>query len=104
MKRRYKYSFAKKDDTQGGAASVLYAIVSLVIFLIAVVLSFIYEGKAGNWIGALGLMAALFSICGFAMGIRSFREHEKDYRLSVMGAMLNGIFCVGWLALILLGV
>ena len=104
MKKRYKYSFAKKDDTQGGTASVLYAILSITILIIAVIISFACEGKAGSWIGALGLMAALFSVCGFAMGIRSFREYEKNYRFSVMGAMINGILCVGWLALILLGV
>ncbi|MBS6194423.1 MAG: hypothetical protein KH828_02415 [Clostridiales bacterium] len=104
MKRRFKYSFTRKGETEGGFASVIFAGLSLLLFLIAAGISFFWEGNAGSWIGSFGLMAILFSICGFFIGIKSFQEREKNYRFSVLGSMANGIFCVGWLALFLIGV
>ena len=103
-RKRLKYSFAKREDTEGGKSSVLFAGFSLVIFLAAVIMSFFMGGNAASWIGALGLMAVLFSVTGFFIGIKSFQEKEKNYRLSVLGAMANGIGCIGWLALLLIGV
>ena len=104
MRRRYKYAFTKKGETEGGFASVIFAGISLFLFVVAAILSFAWEGNAGTWIGVLGFMAILFSICGFFIGIKSFQEKEKNYRFSVLGAMGNGVFFVGWLALFLIGV
>lgn len=104
MRRRYKYAFTKKGETEGGFVSVIFAGISLFLFVVAAILSFAWEGNAGTWIGVLGFMAILFSICGFFIGIKSFQEKEKNYRLSVLGAMGNGVFFVGWLALFLIGV
>ena len=104
MKKRYRYAFTKKEETEGGRASVIFGTISLCLFLISACVSFAWEGNAGSWIGAFGIMAILFSICGFVEGIKSFQEKGKNYRFSVIGAMANGIFCVGWLALFLIGV
>lgn len=104
MKKRYRYAFTKKEETEGGFASVIFACISLVLFLVSACMSFFWEGNAESWIGAFGVMGILFSVNGFLVGIKSFQEKEKNYRLSVVGAMTNGIFFVGWLALFLIGV
>ena len=49
-------------------------------------------------------MAALFAAVGFWIGIRSFKERDRNYRFSALGSMANGVFFVGWLALFLIGV
>lgn len=104
MKRKYKYSFVKKEDTEDGFASVVYAGISLVIFIIAACISFLFEGNAGSWIGVLGLMAVLFSVVGFLTGLKSFKERDKNYRFSAIGSLANGVILVGWLALFLIGI
>ena len=43
MKRRYRYAFTKKEEAEGGFASVVFAGCSLVLFLAAVFISFIWE-------------------------------------------------------------
>lgn len=102
-RKRFKYSFAKKEDAEGGKSSVIFAVLALVTTVAAVIISFAMDGKAGSWIGSLGLMSVLFSVAGFAIGIRSFQEQEKNYRFSVLGSMVNGVCCIGWLALLLIG-
>ena len=104
MRRRYKYSFARKKETEGGCFAMIYAGLSLGLFLVSAMLSFRLSGDAGRWIGAFGVMAILFSAIGFVTGIKSFKEKDKSYRFSAMGSLVNGVFFVGWLALFLNGI
>lgn len=104
MKKRYKYAFTRQEGTEGGYASVLFAVLSLAVFLIAAGISIFYKGNAESWLGALGVMAVLLSAYGFYIGFESFRERDKNYRNSVLGALSNGILLVGWLALFLIGI
>lgn len=104
MKRKFKYSFVKKEDTEDGFASVVYAGISFVLFIVAALISFIFEGNAGSWVGVLGFMAVLFSVIGFLTGLKSFKERDKNYRFSAIGSLANGVILVGWLALFLIGI
>ena len=104
MRRKYKYAFTRKEETQGGFAAIVFAALSLFLFFISAILSFAFKGHAGNWIGVFGLMAILFSGYGFFIGIRSFQEKDKSYHLSMLGSLASGLIFVGWLALFLLGV
>ena len=89
MRRKFKYTFTRKEETEGGFSSLVFAGCSLLLFLVSACLSFFWEGKAESWI--------------FVIGMKSFKEKGKNYRFSVMGAMANGVISVGWLALILIG-
>ncbi len=104
MKRKFKYSFARKKEAEGGIISSIYAGFSLGLFIVSAILSFYLEGNAGRWIGTFGLMAILFSACGFVTGLKSFKEKDRNYRFSAIGSLLSGVFLVGWLALFLNGV
>ena len=104
MRRKYKYAFARKKETEGGMISLIYAGLSLVLFLVAAMVSFRMDGNAGRWVGALGVMAIAFSGVGFWTGMQSFKEKDKSYRFSALGSIVNGIFLVGWLALFLNGI
>lgn len=104
MRRKYKYAFTRKKETEGGFTSLIFGGCSLVLFLAAAGISFFWEGHAAQWVGALGVMAILFSVCGFSIGLKSFQEKDRSYRFSAIGAMANGIISVGWLALFLIGV
>lgn len=104
MRKKYKYSFARKKEADGGFVSLIYAGISLFLFLVAALLSFSQSGNAGSWIGAFGVMAILFSACGFAAGLRSFKEKDRNYYFSAIGSLANGMFLIGWLALFLIGI
>lgn len=77
MRRKFKYTFTRKEETEGGFSSLIFAGCSLLLFLVSACLSFFWEGKAESWIGALGLMAVLFSVSGFVIGMKSFKEKGK---------------------------
>ncbi len=103
MRRKFRYAFASRRETEGGFISMIYAGCCLALFVISALISFVFAGNAARWVGALGVMAFLFSVCGFVSGLRSFREKDKHYYFSAIGSLANGIFLVGWLALFLYG-
>lgn len=104
MRKRFRYAFTKKKETDGGFTSMIFAGFSLLLFLVSTGISFGWNGSADSWVGALGLMGMLFAVCGFYIGIKSFQERDRNYWFSVIGSMANGVFAVGWLALFLIGV
>ena len=104
MAKRFKYTSQLKPETQGGMASFLMAIISVFLFIVAVVISFIFKGQGGNILGAIGIVGLLMALTGFVIGIKSFYDKEKSHRYSTIASMVNGIVAVIWLALYLVGV
>ena len=49
-------------------------------------------------------MAVLFSVSGFLIGMKSFKEEQVSHRMSVLGSITSGGMLVAWLALFLIGV
>ena len=47
MAKRYRYAFTKKREAQKGKLSAVLAVVSLVLFVTAVLLAFFLQGQYG---------------------------------------------------------
>jgi len=104
MAKRFKYTSRLRPETKGGIAALLMAAISVFLFAVAVIISYIYKGEGGNLLGAIGLVGFLLTLVGFWIGIKSFSEKEKSHRFSTIASIINGIIAVIWLALYLVGV
>lgn len=104
MGKRFKYTFARKRQSEGGITSSVMALISVLLFFIAAILSFAFQGKGGLYLGAIGLVAIGVSIYGFIIGLKSFSAENRSYTYSKVGAISNGVLMVGWLGLFLIGV
>lgn len=103
MAKKVLYSFTDKKHTRNGILSSILAGVSLLIFLILAVISFLMRGAAGTYVGALGLSAMVLSFTGLVIGLKSFAEKDKLYFYSKLGSVSCGVITIGWLALVLIG-
>ncbi len=103
MADKRKYSFVEKKDSKGGKLSLLFALISALCFLVLVVISFLREGNAGPYVGAIAIGAMLLAIYGFRVGMQSFGEKDVSPSYSVVGAILSGVVMIGYLALFLNG-
>lgn len=45
MRRKFKYTFTRKEETEGGFSSLVFAGCSLILFLVSACLSFFWKGK-----------------------------------------------------------
>ena len=103
MARRFRYSFAKQQESQKGRLSVWLMLASLVLFAAAVAVSGRFSGKLSVIPGVLGIFAALLNLYGFILGLSGFSDPGKKHHASIVGSIANGILLVGWIGLYQLG-
>jgi hypothetical protein len=104
MAKRFRYTSRLRPEASGGVAALLMAAISALLFLAAVIVSYLHEGEAGIVLGAIGLTGLLLAVVGFFIGIRSFSESGKSHRFSTLASIANGILAVVWLGLYLVGI
>lgn len=104
MAKEHKYKFAKKVYAKQGVESAALAAVSMGFFLISSLISFLFRGNAGAFVGAFALMAMLFSIYGFYLGLTGYSKKDGSHLFCTVGSIANGLLMVIWLALFLIGV
>lgn len=102
--KKYKYSFAPDANAKGGVEATIAAAVSLGFLVTASIISFAFEGRGGNYLGAMGLFSFLLSAYGFYLGIKSFSEKKVNHRYSIVGSLASGILAVLWLGIFLTGI
>lgn len=102
-KRRYR--FTKKEQSKDGIFSFQMAILSFLLLVADVIFSFARGGKAGYLAGVIGLVALLFSMYGFYVGMKSFSDTKKASTLfPVIGSISSGVMVVVWITLFLNGI
>ena len=92
-----KYGQAKlKHSKRGVISSGIAATVGLLLFAM-IVKAYSSGGKAGLFIGSLGMVSAILAGLGVYVGFRGFKEREKDYLTCKIGIGCNIFFLVGFL-------
>ncbi len=104
MADKRKYRFIEEKDSKGGKLSLRIALVSALCFVVSVIVSFVFKGEAGPYVGAVSIGAMLLAVYAFHVGMKSFSEENVSPKYSVIGAIFSGIVMVGWLTLFLAGI
>lgn len=84
--------------TKGGKISSLIALGSLLLILLAVLISTLMRGKAGIYVGLMLFVSFIASAIGFGIGIKSFDEENRFMRYTYIGTIANAaiwIFILG---------
>ncbi|MCI7060627.1 MAG: DUF6142 family protein [Lachnospiraceae bacterium] len=92
----------KKHPKQGIWSTVL-GIVSVVFFLVLCFMSGETGGKAGVWIGILGVLCAVISIWGFVLAMLSLKMDNIRQLFPSLGVVINGIMIVFYLVIYIMG-
>lgn len=103
MANKQKFRFVSKPVARGGKLSIALAVVSGVIMIASMIVSFLYGGNGGSILGALGLCAILLAGYGFVLGIRGLNERKVDHMLSFIGTVTSGLAVILWLAIFFVG-
>lgn len=100
---RKKYKFTDKEQAAGGMASIILAILAILMFVLAVLIAYETGGAGGIIIGLFGVFSIWFSGMGIYLGIRSFKQEESFYLLSWIGTIANAVVLVGMGCIFLIG-
>lgn len=96
-RKRRKYGQAQLKHSKRGIGSCMLDALVLIILAALFVKAYISEGTAAPIIGGFGLVAFVLSCCGLYMGLRGFKEREKDYITCKIGASCSAFFILGFI-------
>ena len=95
MARKNSYIFTNKEHPQKGIMSSILGVISVVSVVLVLYFAYKNDGVAEMRYGVALLLAALFSVAGFVLGILSKLESDKYYFFPYMGMILNAIVLIG---------
>lgn len=97
-----KHRIPLKKYTKGGRVSSLIALCSILVIMLAIVISIFMKGKAGIYVGLMMIVSLVASMTGFAIGIKSFNEENKFLRYTYIGTIANAVIWLGILGMYLI--
>ena len=99
-----KYGQAKLRHAKKGIYSLMMAIMVVIIFVILILTAFLHKGQSSAMIGSFGLITIILSVIGLVIGIRGFRERDKNYVTCRWGIGLNGVILLGLIGMFIRGI
>ncbi len=87
-----KYGQAKLKHAKRGVLSCILSAIVFVLLVALLGIAYFSKGTAAPIIGAFGLSALVLACNALYMGIKGFKEREKDYLTCKIGAGSSGFF------------
>ncbi len=98
------YKFTDKKHTIGGVMSTTMGILAIIALIVAIVISYKNEGRAGIVVGNIAFFSLMLSFFGTIIGLLSFKEQDKYYYFSYAGSLGCGILTIFYIGIIMIGV
>ena len=96
-RKNRKYGQAKLKHSKRGIMSCVLAGLVLIVLISMLAKAYVSRGAAAPIVGALGLISMILAGCGLYMGIRGFKEREKDYLTCKIGTTCSAAFILGFI-------
>lgn len=96
-RKRRKYGQAKLKHAKRGIISCGLSALVFVIMVALFAKAYISGGTAAPIIGGFGLSAVILAGSGLYMGLRGFKEREKDYLTCKIGVGCSAFFILGFI-------
>lgn len=96
-RKRRKYGQTQLKHAKRGIWSCILSVTVLIIMTALFVKAYVSEGTAAPIVGGFGLVAFVLSACGLYLGLRGFKEREKDYLTCKIGVSCSAFFILGFI-------
>ena len=96
-RKKRRYGQAKLKHAKRGIISCALSGAVFISLVSMLAKAYFSKGSAAPFIGALGLVSAIFSGVALYMGIRGFREREKNYLTCKIGVGCSVFFIFGFI-------
>ncbi len=103
LRRKGTIKFQGRTHSKRGILSLILGILVIVAVMTASFISGLNKGNGGLFLGVIGLLSFAIAICGFVLGIKSFKEKDIFFVAPVLGVGSNGIMTVVLFCLYIVG-
>lgn len=100
---RTKYGQTPLKHAKKGIQSCVMAVIVLAFLISMISYSFSTKGKVAMIMGIAGIVTVLLAGKGFHLGLKGFKERDKNYITCKAGVICNGIVLLGMAAIFLRG-
>lgn len=102
-KKRTSYKFTEKTHSKRGIRSFGMALVSIIIGISVVIISYRSAGNASAYVGSAGLFSLVLSFVALVMAIKSLKEEESYKMFPILGTVFSAVTFLSWLAIYAFG-
>ena len=103
MAKRQVYSFEEKKYSTNSVIAAVFSVLSVLLLVGLLFVSFVLKGRANTWIGAVGFCWILMSFGGLLYGFAGFKDECKSYFCSKVGTILGTVSIAGWFFIVCIG-
>ncbi len=103
MAKKKRYNYIKKKPASGTRACVLTALLSLLLFVLAVGISVYRQGQGPLLVGALAISSAVMSIFSLGYMLAALRDPGKNYLPVRIAGGVAGLLFLVWIFLLVVG-
>ena len=103
MAKRQVYSFEEKKYSTNSVIAAVFSVVSVLLMVGLLFVSFVLKGRANTWIGAVGFCGILMAFGGLWYGFAGFKDECKSYFCSKVGTILGTVSIAGWFFIVCIG-
>lgn len=96
-RKNRKYGQAKLKHAKRGVISCMLSAVVLIMLISMLAKAYVSRGAVAPIVGALGFISVILAGYGLYMGIRGFKEREKDYLTCKIGVACSASFILGFI-------
>lgn len=101
--RFHNYTFTEKKHSRRGILALVLAILSVVLGIVMVAISFAHKGNGSVYLGSCGMLGLLLAMAALVLAVLSMRE-DKSYKLYPVAGLISGIIALGgWVAVYVVG-
>lgn len=104
MAKRQTYSFMEQKHSANGIAAAVLSILSALVLVGLLAVSYLMRGMAAAWIGAIGFSGILMAAGGILYGFAGFRDECKSYICCKIGAVLGTVVIAAWFFIVCIGI
>ena len=102
-KGKGRYSFLETNDMSRPKAAIWFSVLSAILLVVDLLVSWAMEGSAPLFFGAAGLVGALSALYALIIALIALSRREARYRTCVAAALFSGIMAILWLTVFLSG-
>lgn len=96
-RKRRKYGQAKLKHAKRGILSTAASAVVLCLLIILLAVAYASRGMAASIVGGIAFVALIVACYALYLGIRGFKEREKDYLTCKIGVICSSLIILGFI-------
>ncbi len=104
MGKKSALSFGGQKISQKGIFSIILGVISAAAGFVLIIISGISYGKAGEVIGACGIVAVVTSVLGVVFSVLGAKEEDTEKIPVYIGFIINLIITIAWGCIFSIGI